>query len=166
MPFLPNFLEGKLEDWLANALARQPYFCHLFSFVERGAWYSAEAFMAWLRCKLYKGMMHGQPRRLSNLTMKQFNHATGSALSLIAADTTAERMLILNHNTAPDLPIVWAVRMSMALPLVWQEVVWREEWSSYSLYPEEESIVGNTIVDGGMLSNFPISPFLAHDANV
>lgn len=166
IPFLPDFLENKVEDWLARAMASQPYFCHLFSFVERGGWYSADAFMAWLRRKLDEGVMDGQPRRLSHLTMKQLHEVTGSALSLIAADTTAERMLILNHNTAPDLPVVWGVRMSMALPLVWQEVVWREEWGSYSLYPAEETIAGNAIVDGGMLSNFPIALFLAPDASV
>ena len=52
-------------------------------------------------------------------------------VTLIAADTTWQRMLLLNHRTAPQLPVVYAVRMSMSVPLLWEEVVWRSEWGPY-----------------------------------
>jgi predicted acylesterase/phospholipase RssA len=42
--------------------------------------------------------------------------------------------------------------MSMSIPFVWQEVVWRREWGRF----RGEDITGHAIVDGGMLSNFPI----------
>ncbi|MEZ4639466.1 MAG: hypothetical protein R2856_31660, partial [Caldilineaceae bacterium] len=64
--------------------------------------------------------------------------------------------------TAPDLPLAWAVRMSMSIPLVWQEVIWQKEWGDYL----RRNVAEHAIVDGGMLSNFPISLFLAPDANV
>ena len=41
--------------------------------------------------------------------------------------------------------------MSMSVPLLWQEVVWEPEWGTY----RGTSVAGNTIVDGGLLSNFP-----------
>jgi predicted acylesterase/phospholipase RssA len=42
--------------------------------------------------------------------------------------------------------------MSMSIPFVWQEVVWQPEWGLY----RGGTKTGNIIVDGGMLSNFPI----------
>jgi predicted acylesterase/phospholipase RssA len=61
-------------------------------------------------------------------------------------------ILVLNHRTAPALPVANAVRMSMSIPFVWEEVVWREEWGTYMGREKK----GNIIVDGGVLTNFPI----------
>ncbi len=57
-----------------------------------------------------------------------------------------------NRTTAPDVPVVWAVRMSMSIPFVWREVVWQDSWGQY----RGRRKTGNIIVDGGVLSNFPI----------
>jgi predicted acylesterase/phospholipase RssA len=59
---------------------------------------------------------------------------------------------VLNHHTAPRCPVVWAVRMSMSIPLVWNEVVWEAAWGPYL----DRDVSGHAIVDGGLLSNFPI----------
>jgi predicted acylesterase/phospholipase RssA len=40
----------------------------------------------------------------------------------------------------------------MSIPFVWEEVVWKAEWGTYRGRPKQ----GHIIVDGGMLSNFPI----------
>jgi predicted acylesterase/phospholipase RssA len=45
----------------------------------------------------------------------------------------------------------------MSIPLLWQEVIWQAEWGKY----HGRSITGNSIVDGGLLSNFPIELFLS-----
>ena len=66
-------------------------------------------------------------------------------------------MLILNHTTAPACPVIWAARMSMSVPLLWQEVIWQADWGTYN----GRSLQGNSIVDGGLLSNFPIELFLS-----
>jgi len=58
--------------------------------------------------------------------------------------------------------VVRAVRMSMSIPLVWDEVVWKEEWGNYLGQP----MAGHVIVDGGMLSNFPIELFISDEAPV
>jgi predicted acylesterase/phospholipase RssA len=42
--------------------------------------------------------------------------------------------------------------MSMSIPFVWQAVVWDEHWGAYC----KRAKTGNAIVDGGVLSNFPI----------
>src|SRR5262245_48155170 len=61
-------------------------------------------------------------------------------------------MLVLNHRTAPDVPAVMAVRMSMSIPFVWREVEWQAEWGQYM----GRDKAGARIVDGGVLSNFAI----------
>jgi predicted acylesterase/phospholipase RssA len=159
---MPDFIENKLDDQIAQGLARHEKYNNLYSFVERGGWYSAHAFVTWMGRKLDEGQFKGQPRRFSQMTLAQFHAATGNELSVIASDTTWQRMLVLNHNTAPDLPVVWAVRMSMSIPLIWQEVIWQAAWGSYM----RRNVTDHVIVDGGMLSNFPISLFLAPDAGV
>ena len=162
MPWIPDSIEDKLDDRLVEWLAAQPSLRHVFSFIERGGWYSADHFLAWLRRRLDTGTQDGKPRQYSGLPLLQFYDQTKVDLSLVASDTTAGEMLVLNHRTAPDLPLVWAVRMSMSVPLLWQEVIWQAEWGQY----RGSQMTGHAIVDGGLLSNFPIELFISHDATV
>jgi len=157
IPLIPDFIEEKAEQAVLRFFAEKKPANNLFSLVERGGWYSAENFLTWLRGKLDAGTFNGQPRRFSNLTLSQFYNATGKDLTLIAANTTSELMLVLNHRTAPDCPLAWAVRMSMSIPLIWQEVIWQPEWGKY----RGQKITGDAIVDGGLLSNFPIELFIS-----
>lgn len=157
IPFIPETFEEKLDDTLVEWLAAQPSLRSVFSFIERGGWYSADNFVTWLKQRLDSGTHEGQPRRYSHMNMAQFHEATKTDLSLVASDTTKGAMLVLNHRTAPDLPLVWAVRMSMSVPLLWQEVVWKKEWGQY----RGSEMEGHAIVDGGLLSNFPIELFVS-----
>ena len=162
MPFLPERFEEKLDDHLVEWLAAQPSLRCVFSFIERGGWYSADNFVTWLKRRLDTGAHEGMPRHYSHMTLAQFYKSTKTDLSLVASDTTKGAMLVLNHRTAPDLPLVWAVRMSMSVPLLWQEVIWQNEWGQY----RDREMVGHAIVDGGLLSNFPIELFVSHAAPV
>ena len=55
----------------------------------------------------------------------------------------------------------------MSVPLLWQEVEWQDAWGPYHTWNpaterlEPNNITGHTIVDGGLLSNFPIALFLS-----
>ncbi|MBN2005082.1 MAG: patatin-like phospholipase family protein [Anaerolineae bacterium] len=162
IPLLPEFLESKLDEVLVGMLAKQPALRHIFSFIERGGWYSADSFLTWMRRKLDEGVFNGAPRAFSGMTLAQLHAVTQADLSLIASDTTAGSILVLNHRTAPDCPVVWAVRMSMNIPLLWQEVIWLPEWGLYRGKP----LAGHAIVDGGMLSNFPMELFVSSLASV
>ena len=155
LPFVPDRLEVRLDETLLNAMLRRPRGRHLFSFVERGGWYAADAFVTWLSERLDATAPDGASRAYSRMSMAEFYEATGRSLSLIAADTTINRMLILNHQTAPDLPVVWATRMSMSVPLLWQEVVWQPGWGLY----RGNDLTGHRIVDGGLLSTSPPSSY-------
>jgi predicted acylesterase/phospholipase RssA len=162
LPLIPDFAEAKLDDQIVKVLAGQPRFRHFFSFVERGGWYSADSFVEWMENKLNTGTYEAAPRRFGSMTLGQFYEATQSDLSVVASDTSGGRMLVLNHRTAPDCPLVWAVRMSMNIPLLWQEVIWQAEWGTY----RGMDLAGHVIVDGGMLSNFPIELFVSSQPTV
>jgi NTE family protein len=170
LPLLPDFVEKKLDQKIVEALATRPQTRHFFSFVERGGWFSADAFLAWMCKKLDEiyekqraaGTIEAQPHSFGAMTLEEFYQATGRDLSLVAADTTAQRMLVLNHRTAPQCPVVWATRMSMSVPLLWQEVVWQPEWGPY----RGKDLSDHAIVDGGLLSNFPIELFISDEKPV
>ncbi len=68
-------------------------------------------------------------------------------------------MLVLNHRTAPSLPTIWAVRMSMGCPFALPEVIWQSEWGTY----RGRDLSGHRVVDGGLLSNFPIKLLVSAD---
>ena len=162
LPLLPEPAEEQLDRRLVQSLLAIPRFRNVFSFVERGGWYSADAFVKWMREKMNSGQFNGQPRAFGDSTLAQFHAATGVDFTVVAADTSASSILILNHRTAPDCPLVWAVRMSMSIPLLWEEVVWQPEWGGY----RSHNIAGHRVVDGGLLSGFPLALFVSADANV
>jgi len=172
LPFVPDFAEDWFDTWLTSRLVRSEIGRHLFSFIDLGGWYSAAPFLAWLERKLNEGEMGGQPRHFGGLTLEQFFDTTGVEMTLVAADTTDSRLLLLNHRTAPGCPVVWAARMSMSVPLLWQEVEWREEWGPYHAWDpatgdlQPVDVTGHAVVDGGLLSNFPIALLLADRPDV
>jgi predicted acylesterase/phospholipase RssA len=155
--FLPKGVEDTLGNQLTNTLGTDKRFRNIFAFVERGGWYAADRFIKWMQDKLDSGQYQGKKRAFSKMTMAEFYAATGTDLSLVASNTSANQLLVLNHRTAPGVPIVWAVRMSMSIPLVWNEVIWEAEWGNY----QQRNITGHAIVDGGLLSNFPIELFIS-----
>jgi len=162
LKFVPDFLENKMDDAIAEMLAENSRSRHFFAFVERGGWYAADRFITWLQSKLDTGPWKTGQRHFSGMTLKQFYDEAQIDLSVVASDTTDGRLLVLNHHTAPDCPLVWAVRMSMSIPLVWNEVVWEDGWGRYLGRPMKDHI----IVDGGMLSNFPIELFISDEPQV
>lgn len=157
VPRIPDFIERHLDRMIFEVLLQSPIYRHLFSFVEQGGWYSGNKFLDWIKEKLNQV----EPG-LGEASLAEFNTRTGRDLSLVASDITDRNMLVLNHRTAPDCPIIWAVRMSMSVPFAWQEVVWQPEWGSYL----GKDIAGHRIVDGGLLSNFPIAYLVSSDPEV
>lgn len=134
------------EHEILNLLLGSPLYPQLFSFVECGGLFAGDAFLAWIAEKLAAKDIAATD------TMKTFFVKKQVDLSVVTSDTTDGEMLVINHRTAPDVPVAWAVRMSMSIPFVWREVVWQEDWGPY----QGRRKAGNVMVDGGVLSNFPI----------
>lgn len=49
-----------------------------------------------------------------------------------------------------------------SIPLVWDEVIWEKGWATYL----GRDMTGHAIVDGGLLSNFPIELFISDQPQV
>ncbi len=151
-PFLSDNLADKVRAKILNSLLSQKTYRQLFSFVEFGGLYSGTAFLEWMQEKL----VQANGRFAPTINLSDFYKQTGVHLTVIATDLVRHDRLILNHLTAPDLPVAWAVRMSMSIPLVWEEVVWQPEWGLY----RQQDISGHAIVDGGVVANLPIDLML------
>jgi len=170
--FVYDPIEKHIDDRIANHLASSAWGRHLFSLIERGGWYSAEHFVSWATEKLNADDVNDQPRRFGHLTLKEFYDQTQVELTLVAADTTWSRVSWLNHRTAPDCPVVMAARMSMSVPFIWPEVKWQEDWGPYYAWDpdtqrlEPNNLTDHMVVDGGLLSNFPIALFVADRPDV
>jgi predicted acylesterase/phospholipase RssA len=146
LPLIPAGFEDRVRNQLLDKMLNNSIFARLFSFTECGGYYSGRTFLNWMREKLaVKGIQ-------ATDTLADFARKTGSDLSLCASDTTDVELLVLNHRTAPNVPLANAVRMSMSIPFVWEEVVWNADWGTYL----EREKAGNLVVDGGILSNFPL----------
>lgn len=150
IPFIPDMWEGAIDRRIMGALMKVPVYREIFSFIEKGGIYAGDVFLNWI------AQMINNKTGLGSATLLEFYEKVckpkGIDLTLVASDTEGEKMLTLNHRTAPDCPVAWAVRMSMSIPFLWQEVIWKSSWGKYL----GEPIDNHTIVDGGVLSNFPI----------
>lgn len=127
-------------------------FREAFSLVEFGGVVAGDAYLQWIREKLnavYAG--------LGETTFKEFHARTDAELTIVAADMESGDLLMLNHRTAPDLPVAWAARMSSSVPFAFRNVRWKSAWGRYL----GESLEGHRIVDGGVASNLPILLMLA-----
>ncbi|MFT5163095.1 MAG: NTE family protein [Alteromonadaceae bacterium] len=122
-----------------------------FSLAELGGLFSAAKFVDWLERKLNE-----KDPTFGGATLGALYKKTNVDLSLCVTDITGNKLLVLNHRTAPDLPLIWAVRMSMSIPFVWPPVTWLSTWGTYSEGTHESVLTDHRIIDGGALSNFAL----------
>lgn len=146
-----------LGEKLTRSLLVSESYRQLVSFVYFGGFFKGDAFLEWIQNKL-----DWDGTQLGHATFAEFHEQTGKDLTIVATDTTTKILLALNHRSSPDVPVSWGVRMSMSIPFFWQEVVWQKEWGKYL----GDDINGHVIVDGGVISNFPLGLLLSKDPNI
>jgi NTE family protein len=112
--------------------------------------YEGTRFYAWMKEMLAaKGV-----RTFRDLVIEEFadDPKYRSRLQVIASDVTGRRLLVLPRDAGElgldpdDLEVAEAVRMSMSIPFFFEPVRIKNEKTGET----------HTIVDGGMLSNFPV----------
>lgn len=151
---LPQQLKTQTDSYFVEKLVKSPIVREVFSFTEFGGIFAGDVFLEWLAQKLDHSGRH-----LSQLTLAEFQQQTGGDLTAVVTDITDQRMLVVNHRTAPNLPVAMLIRMSMSIPLIYNNVIWQPEWGSYL----GEDISGHEIVDGGIASNFGIEMVVSSD---
>lgn len=150
LPFISDKMEKQVDDFLVGKLLENSRYARLFSFVERGGFYSGRNFLNWMRDRL---AAKGYDR---DITLTDLYQRTQKDLSVVASNVGLREIMVLNHRTAPNLPVAMAVRMSMSIPFVWEEVVWDDHWQYLLADGTQKAVAGTRIVDGGVLSNFPM----------
>lgn len=159
MPFIGADAERRLDLRVAKAIVNSPGLRHYTSLNEWGGVCAGEGIFQ--NVQRWLAQAPGG-RDYSQATLGELYAATGRHLTVVATDVTVGRMLALNHVTAPDVPVAWAVRMSVAIPFVYQEVRWRSAWGQYL----GQELAGNVVVDGGALSNFPLGLVLGRGPDI
>jgi NTE family protein len=110
--------------------------------------YEGDFFLQWIRDHLAKKGVH----TFGDLRTDSDDPKYRSKLQVIASDISARELLVLPRDAAklgvdPDqLEVALAVRMSMSIPIFFEAVK----------HVNEETNHEHVIVDGGMLSNFPV----------
>jgi predicted acylesterase/phospholipase RssA len=152
--FVPDLFEGASDDILARALMNRGRFYELFSILERMSVRQDAQFMDWLS-DLFN--THAGGEDWAAMGLKELFQRTGHSLTVIASDISTASMLVLNHSTAPDLPLKWAARMTTNVPYLFPPIAWQPEWGRY----RQRRLEDHLIVDGGLLAEFPIEFFLS-----
>ena len=121
----------------------------LAEFLKSRGMHSGDYFVGWIR-ELLGAKGKTQFGHLRDPSPSAENRTYG--LQVIASDISAQSMLVLPRDAAqlgigdPDeLEIAHAVRMSMSIPVFFEPVIQRDGQGRE-----------HTIVDGGLLSNFPV----------
>ena len=84
----------------------------------------------------------------ADITFKEIREKWDSYLVITATDLTKKRLVYLNPDTAPDMQVRDAVRMSMSIPVFFTPVIRKDERGLDHVY-----------VDGGCTNNFPLNYF-------
>ena len=156
---IPNLIEEGMHTLLAPTLMGNTALHPLFTIFEHMGLHDDSALLDWLSAQFNT---HALGEDWASLGLAALYEKTGKSLTVIASDITEPAMLVLNHSTAPDLPLKWAVRMTIGVPYLVPPVPWQPEWGLY----RQRRLDGHLIVDGGLLSQFPIELFLSTNEDV
>jgi predicted acylesterase/phospholipase RssA len=61
-----------------------------------------------------------------NPTVREFAQVTGINVTIVATNVNTALRELISVDTAPDMPILTAVRMSFAIPIIFTPVQWRD----------------------------------------
>jgi NTE family protein len=117
-------------------------------------WYKGEEFMNWLESHIQK------KTGSADITLKELHQNPQKNyldVYVMATNLSDQKSEVLSYETHPDMRLVDAVRISMSVPLWFQaigmnssdEVLSAEEWDKNT----------DIMIDGGLVSNFPIHVF-------
>jgi NTE family protein len=155
VPYIPGWLEEVFAQTICIKLQGLSLYRQAYALLHYGGLCRGSKFSDWI----LKTIQGKYSWITSKTTMQEFHDSVGAHLTLMASDITSHGLLELNHEHTPDVPLVSAVRMSMSIPFVWTPIEWQRHWGLYSGH----DIDGHFIVDGGVLSNFPLDNILRYD---
>jgi len=118
-------------------------------------WYKGDAFSEWI------GTLIAQKTGSASTTFSELHQLKNKKgykdLYITGTDLTYQCLQIFSYEQYPNMSIRDAVRISMSIPLYYKPVLIDDSGKIYSK-PEQNKIL-HVMVDGGVLSNYPIQMF-------
>ncbi len=129
-----------------EVVSRNPRLGDVSNLLARGGLYVGEAFRTWINQKVFDRLSELTPANPPSAwpTLKETTDRTGIGLTVIASDIGRRQMIVFNDQLTPNVPVANAVRMSMSIPFFFKSVTYN----------------GCPVVDGGLLSNYPMFLFM------
>ena len=118
---------------------------------KRYGWYRGERFKRWLEKLIHdKGINPA-------ITFREWHESGRPDLYIVTTCLNQQKLLVLSHETYPEMKIIDAVRASMSIPLYYQAVFTDSLGNTYKKQNKEHSL--DILVDGGIIGNYPIMIF-------
>jgi len=136
---------------LRNTLLRVPAIALLLNLFSRGGLFAGDVFRRWINEKIRTQLQRLSPGTpiSEEPTFAEVTQRTGIGLSLIASDIGNHVMRVFSDRLTPRAKVADAVRMSMSIPIIFSPFM----------------LQGCPIVDGGLLSNYPMFLFTRPEGN-
>lgn len=122
---------------------RKTLLATLYGFSKNYGWFKGDAFQEWMG-KLIKDktgskdFTFGELYKAAETSQEPFR-----LLYIIATNLTKQTAQIFSHERTPEVPIMYATRMSMSIPLYYRSV----------------RLFDDIMVDGGVSYNYPVNLF-------
>ena len=117
----------------------------------RYGWYRGQKFTRWLSALIEKKTGNGE------ITFEAFHQKGFIDLYAAATCLNKQELIILSHETYPQMKIKDAIRISMSIPLYYQAVFVDSIGHVYTKQNKNHDL--DIMVDGGITGNFPIHIF-------
>jgi len=131
-------------------IGRVPAAAMVMGLLKRGGAWSGNAFRAWINEQISRQLRALAPRGAisASPTFGELFAITRISLSVVAADLRRKNWIIFNEQRFPNVSVADAVRASMSIP--------------FAFVPARHG--GCMLVDGGLLSNYPMWLFRTPNA--
>lgn len=123
-------------------------FSRLFS---RYGWYKGNTFTRWIEKII--GEKTGNP----DITFEALRQQGFKQLYVTATCLNRQTMIVLSHETYPNMKVKDAIRISMSIPLYFAAVFMDSTGQVYRKPRQNQHL--DVVIDGGILANFPIFMF-------
>lgn len=114
-------------------------------------WYRGQEFTNWI------GKLIEVKTGNSEITFEELHEQAYKDLYVTATCLNKQKLIILSHETYPEMKVKDAVRISMSIPLYFQAVFVDSNGMTYPKQNLNNNL--DIMVDGGIIGNFPIQIF-------
>ncbi|HSC53945.1 MAG TPA: patatin-like phospholipase family protein [Phnomibacter sp.] len=118
-------------------------------------WYKGEALLQWLEDRI--AAKTNNPNITFQQLYEQRKKYGGMALYTTGTDLSWQKLRVFSHETYPNMRIADAVRISSNIPFYFQPIWIDQEGRCFET--NDSLSTRSLLVDGGVLSNYPLSLF-------